>query len=92
MRLIKEETENEKWAGWIFCESDNNEGWVPKQIIEAIDGNSGVILKAYLAVELNIKHGEIVSGMEELNGWVWAIKQDNNEEGWLPLEILQIIK
>jgi hypothetical protein len=35
---------------------------------------------------LSVKKGDIVKGDKELNGWIWCVKLNDIEEGWLPKE------
>ena len=83
--------ENDNWKGWIFCENLNSSGWVPEQIINRIEKNKGLIKEKYFAKEMNINEGEIVMELKELNGWIWAKRKIDNNEGWLPREILKEI-
>ncbi len=92
VEIIEKENNNPNWKKWMFCRKDGKLGWVPEQIIEKIGKTKGVIKEHYSAKELNINKGEKVSGIKELNGWIWAKRELNNDEGWLPLEILKEIK
>ncbi len=90
---IKEKVnDNPNWKGWIFCESQKKtSGWVPEHIISIIENNQGVIKEEYSAKEMNMNKGEKVIGLKELNGWFWVKRKSDNNEGWLPLEILKEI-
>lgn len=74
----------EEWENWVFCYSEGEKGWVPKQIIEYGTENIGTILEAYTARELDIEIGEILIAIRELNGWMWCEKVKNEEQGWVP--------
>lgn len=88
--LGNEETE-EKWKGWIWAESKNNSGWIPRQIIEfSSDQKSGIISKKYSAQELSVQKYDSVVIIESLNGWVWVKNILTNEEGWIPSECVSI--
>jgi hypothetical protein len=88
--LGNEETE-EKWEGWIWAESKNNSGWIPRQIIEfSSDQKSGIISKKYSAQELSVQKYDSVVIIESLNGWVWVKNILTNEEGWIPSECVSI--
>lgn len=89
VKLGKEETE-EKWKGWIWAESTNNKGWIPKQIIEIDKEHQiGKILEFYSAKELNVNQGDLIEKITTLNGWTWSKNIQTNEEGWLPNEIIE---
>ncbi len=80
------------WEKWVFCKKQDKLGWVPEQIINKVKGNKGIVKEFYSAKELNINKGEKVTGIKELNGWIWVRNESNNDEGWLPLEILKKIR
>lgn len=83
--LGKEETE-EKWKGWIWAEHNSRSGWIPLQIIEAMPESKGKIKENYSAKELDVKKGDVVVSIKEINGWLWVMNE-RNEEGWIPAEI-----
>jgi len=86
---VEESSDDGDWAGWIFCKSKNNEGWVPKQIINR-NGNIGFLLEDYDARELDIKIDEIIIMDRTLNGWIWGAKKDEPlTKGWVPLNHLE---
>jgi hypothetical protein len=45
-----------------------------------------LILEDYIAKELDVSIGEQLMKFKELNGWVWAKRISNSEEGWVPKE------
>ena len=51
-----------------------------------------IVKENYSAKELNVNEGEKVMKIKELDGWIWVKRELNNDEGWLPLEILKEIK
>lgn len=81
--------DNEAWKGWYFCETqDQIKGWVPKQVINWLSGNQGEALENYTAKEMDVSEGEVLTGIKELNGWIWCQHPDSKEEGWVPAENL----
>jgi len=84
--LGEEETE-EKWKGWIKAAHDNISGWIPKQIVHAQPGGTGIITEYYSAKELDVEAGDEVEALKELNGWLWVKHMRTGEEGWIPKEI-----
>lgn len=78
------------WENWRYCYTiDNmNQGWVPEQFID-IENDHGIVLVDYTAKELNVEKDEIVKVVKELNGWLWCVRLSDNDEGWLPKEILK---
>ncbi|SCX93204.1 SH3 domain-containing protein [Alkaliphilus peptidifermentans] len=81
----EESSEDSGWTGWIYCKSQNNEGWVSKQIINRND-NIGIVLEDYDAREFDIEIDEIIIMDKILNGWIWGAKKDNlGTKGWVPL-------
>lgn len=86
VKLGEEEME-EKWKGWIWSISIDNEGWIPKQIIEiSRNGKRGTVKEFYTAKELNVSEGDVVTILKTLNGWSWVRENKTGEEGWIPDE------
>jgi len=82
-------TDNPNWPGWICCKTENNAGWIPKQIVKR-NGNKGIIIDDYDATEFNIKIGEIIVMEKCLNGWIWGYKKNNpHKKAWAPLDFLE---
>ncbi len=89
VQLGWEETE-EKWKGWIWVISQNNEGWIPKFILEILsDGKSGKVKEYYTAKEVEVKAGENIMILKSLNGWSWIKKAETGDEGWIPDENIE---
>lgn len=87
----EEYKENENWPGWIWCNIENNGGWVPIQIIKR-DGDSGIVLENYNGTEFDIQIDEIIVMEKKLNGWIWGYKKNNpSNKAWVPLDYLEII-
>lgn len=84
---------NGEWPNWVFCEllDGSNEGWVPEQILR-FKGDFAVALEDYTAKELNAEVGEPLKVLRELNGWFWARKSSNGDEGWIPKDKVGEIK
>ena len=79
------------WANWVLCESEDNKGWIPKQIIE-IDGELGRITEDYNAKEFDLSVGDIILTSKELNGWIWGYKEGcEGVYAWAPLNHIEII-
>jgi len=51
----------------------------------------GMAINQYSAKDL-IYTGRKSIGNKRINGWIWVKRKSNNDEGWLPLEILEEIK
>jgi|LGOV01.1.fsa_nt_gb hypothetical protein len=84
--LIKETSNPDgEWAGWVYCETKNNAGWIPDSIINA-KADLGFINEDYNAFELDLVEGEILIRADAKNGWIWCYKDDEPETfGWAPL-------
>ncbi len=79
------------WENWYWCEGENNkEAWVPKQYLE-INGQQGVFIQNYNAMELTITPGEIFSIYEIVNGFGMAIKNEG-QKGWVPMKNIERLK
>jgi hypothetical protein len=85
----EEYKEKETWKGWVWCETSEKKCWVPYQIIEKQDEIYGKLKEEYIATELNVEKDDSIEAEKELNGWVWGRNENKNENGWVPLEILE---
>ena len=87
---LGEEEKEEKWKGWIWAESENNKGWIPKQILEISDDKkTGTVLEFYSAKELSVNKGDLIEKIKSLNGWTWSRNLKTENEGWIPDEIFE---
>lgn len=92
VKCIEESDPNGDWGSWILCKSEDNSGWIPKQIIKK-EENHGVILEDYNVVEFNLEVGELIVSLRTLNGWIWGYKKEEpNNEAWAPLNHIEIIE
>lgn len=75
------------WANWLYCKSKDNEGWVPKQIVN-LDNNT--IMEDYHAIEFNLFINDILISEKQMNGWIWGHKKaDTKLCAWAPLNHLE---
>jgi len=89
VQVLKDSDPSGDWPNWVLCHGNDQEGWVPKQILD-LNGNMAVVSENYTAREMNLSIGEIILGSSELNGWVWAVKKEEPEiSGWAPLNCLE---
>jgi len=83
---------NPDWKGWVWCETSDNRGWVPEQILKITDTedkhSKATVLENYSAAELNADPGDTVNGDKIINSWLWCMKEGTEESGWLPLDNL----
>ncbi|MCG8482212.1 MAG: hypothetical protein MJA31_02795 [Clostridia bacterium] len=87
---VEESNGDGVWAGWVLCKTENNQGWIPYQIIER-QGKVGIILEDYCAIEFDLEVNEILVMEKELNGWIWCYKEgDPNIKAWAPLNHIEI--
>jgi hypothetical protein len=75
------------WSNWMFCIKidGSNKGWIPKQIIKHKNSRN-IIVEDYSARELNVEKGNIIEGIQEINGWLWSKNKETNEIGWIPIK------
>jgi hypothetical protein len=85
--------ESEHWQGWIYCikTDSSNEGYVPEQIIRCED-HYGIITEDYSANELNVRAGDMLECIKELNGWMWSETKKTHETGWVPVEKIKLLE
>lgn len=90
VKLGEKSNDTETWANWIYCTSHRTQkaGWTPIQILK-IDGESAVATTDYIATEMTVSIGDILIGSNELNGWVWCVREADAESGWVPLNCLK---
>ncbi|QGW77125.1 hypothetical protein GPJ81_10690 [Pseudomonas alkylphenolica] len=80
----------EGWDNWYLCSTPGQQdGWVPGQVIERLDGSRGRALEDYCARELDVDPGDSVVGGRQLNGWVWSCRDADGATGWVPLAAVQ---
>lgn len=85
--ILREET-NPKWAGWVWCRSDDGqEGWISKDFLTIV-GSNATINRDYDAREVAVQPQESVQVLKEEHGWAWVKKADDSE-GWIPAENLE---
>lgn len=89
--ILKQEDKPE-WEDWLWCESNSTSGFIPQDIIEELNKNTGKVLEDYTAKELNVGAGEIIIGIRKHQGWVFGKNEISKEIGWLPNEILLKLK
>ncbi len=77
------------WPNWVYCVSDRTQkaGWTPIQILQ-ISGEIGIATTDYTAKEMTVEVGDLVLGDNELNGWLWCVRESDGQTGWVPQECL----
>ena len=79
----------EEWPDWRWCEAQNGEKrWVPLEFLK-IEGDFGIMNRAYDSTELSAESGDLLVVLEIVAGWAWC-RANNNQKGWLPLENLRL--
>lgn len=73
------------WPNWIYCISKrtHKEGWTPIQVLQ-IENGVGIAISDYDAKEMTVSEGDELVGSTELNGWVWCVRETDQEAGWVP--------
>ncbi|MCL1992940.1 MAG: hypothetical protein FWG66_08335 [Spirochaetes bacterium] len=76
------------WENWEYCiKADaSGGGFVPGQILSKRKNGLATVLEDYTAKELTAEKGTLLCGTKEMNGWLWAKREDTGELGWIPLE------
>jgi hypothetical protein len=87
VRITKDDLWEGRWR-WLWCVGERGEGWVPDAFVE-VSGDEGVMLRDYDAVELSADTGEILTILETVNGWHWAVNQ-HRQQGWIPASHVSI--
>lgn len=80
----------EDWGDWYLCSTpEQNDGWVPAQVIDFDQAGYGVIKEDYCARELNTTEGDLLIRARVLNGWIWATRMSDGATGWVPAETVR---
>jgi len=88
VRVTKRELWNDKYP-WVWCiATSGKEGWAPESFVE-IQGEQGIALRDYNAIELSVNIGDDLTILEEASGWYWA-KNKRESYGWVPVECVAI--
>lgn len=78
---------DDEFPGWVWATAaDGRAGWVPESWLR-VEGDSGTLVRDYIAAELPLEPGDVVSGELVLSGWLWATSADGRV-GWAPLHCL----
>ncbi|MDG5814307.1 SH3 domain-containing protein [Chitinispirillales bacterium ANBcel5] len=89
LQVVEESDSDGDWADWVLCKGKHKEGWVPKQYLD-IKGKRATSLRDYDAQEHNLAIDELLVASYELNGWIWAVKENAPETwAWAPLNHLK---
>jgi hypothetical protein len=89
---IRKYDDRPEWKDWIWCETSSSSGFIPHNLIEEVNENTGKVLEDYTAKELGVGAGEVITGIKKHQGWVFGINDISKEQGWLPNEILLKLK
>ena len=87
VKLGRTDTE---YTGWIsVTTADGNEGWAPRQYIEATaDASVGITKFSYSAFEMNTRMNEQLEVITELNEWC-LVRNGDGQEGWVPVQTVK---
>jgi hypothetical protein len=72
--------QSDKWKNWIRCYSEDNEGWVPEQIVRRTNDEFGIIMEDYSANELSVKKNDSIHLIRRMNGWILGYNDNKSEE------------
>ena len=74
---------DDEYPGWIRVQTaDGNEGWAPESYINVTGAESAIVVSDYCAREVDTTQGESLEALQELNGWIWCRRQQD-DEGWV---------
>jgi hypothetical protein len=90
VRITKRDLWNDEFV-WIWCINDaGKEGWVPDSFVE-VDGNKGIALQAYNAIELTVAESQKLHILEDVNGWYW-VRDATGNVGWVPVDHVRVLE
>jgi hypothetical protein len=85
--IFKYERRQTTYSGWIWCTNKKGESaWVPEEWVK-ISEDTCRLIRDYNAIELDLKIGDMVSGVFEVGGWIWIVNT-LGEFGWVPQDYL----
>lgn len=89
---LEEYIGNPIWKNWVYCISKDTlkEGWIPRAYLKDM-GDESILLEDYSSRELDVSTGDMVMVKKIVNNWAYCILEGNENEGWVPLENLQLI-
>ena len=88
VEIIEKSDSEGDWAGWVLCRTDDNEGWLPRQIVS----DDGYVNKDYDATEFDLELGEFLIEENKLNGWIYCYKEtDVKRRAWAPLNHVELV-
>ena len=84
VQLGEESDANGPYPDWVFCVCNRtgNKGWVAKSVL-SMTGDIGSATENYTSKEMNVKSGDKVDSLYELNGWYWCIRIADGVTGWV---------
>ncbi|GAB6010097.1 SH3 domain-containing protein [Dysgonomonas reticulitermitis] len=41
---------------------------------------------------MSVREGDILEGIEELNGWLWSENKKTHEMGWIPVKNIKLLE
>lgn len=87
---ITREYADAQFPGWWWC-TDKREksGWVHESFFDE-DDYRYIANRDYSAVELTVKAGEVLSGLEAVGGWLLA-QTATDVQGWVPLANVELL-
>jgi len=88
---LRVENKKSESHGWVWCISnDGKKGWIPKSYLK-LKEKQYIVIQDYDATELTVSIGQEFVIEKEESGWIW-VSNKNNNQGWIPLKNVKIIK
>jgi hypothetical protein len=89
--VVSVEPKASEWPAFGYVRAAHGEGWVPLRHLSAAEGPA-TVLEPYDTTELAVVAGEVlvVVARDDESGWLWC-RDDEGEEGWVPLRSLRAI-
>ena len=82
-KITIDRNEKTDLVGWVWCtDQAGKSGWVPEAYIEH-QGETGIMLNDYNAIELTIHIGEILTFHKAESGFFW-VTNHAGQQGWVP--------
>jgi uncharacterized protein YgiM (DUF1202 family) len=74
---------DQSWPGWVWCANrEGKGGWVPESFMR-IKEKICTMQRDYVARELSVRVGDLLTLHELESGWYWASDR-SGRNGWVP--------
>jgi len=86
LQVVRRDNE---YPGWVWCTDVRGKGgWIPEAYLD-LASKDAVALQDYIAAELTVRAGDLVTIEYEESGWYW-VTDVAGCSGWVPANHIQV--